>query len=224
VKELRTRFDAMQSQLHRHLYLTVAVGAQTDFLERTEMGEVQTYVDAVNLMAYDYYEPGDEKITGNHAPLFTNPDDPAHISTDRSVREYEQAGVPAAKIILGVPFYGHVWGQVPPKNHGLFQPGQPVPNAFADYGAIARSMLGQPGYTRYWDSAASVPFLYNASKQIFVSYEDPQSLALKSKYVLDHHLAGVMFWEYFGDDASGTLLNTLDATLHPTKNASAGKH
>jgi chitinase len=224
VKELRTRFDAMQSQLHRHLYLTVAVGAQTDFLERTEMGEVQKYVDAVNLMAYDYYEPGDEKITGNHAPLFTNPDDPAHISTDRSVREYEQAGVPAAKIILGVPFYGHVWGQVPPKNHGLFQPGQPVPNAFADYGAIARSMLGQPGYTRYWDSAASVPFLYNASKQIFVSYEDPQSLALKSKYVLDHHLAGVMFWEYFGDDASGTLLNTLDATLHPTKNASAGKH
>jgi chitinase len=215
MKELRTRFDVMQKQLHRHLYLTVAVGATTDFLDHTEMGEVQKYVDDVNLMAYDYYEPEDEKITGNHAPLFTNPADPARISADRSVREYEQAGVPAAKIILGVPFYGHVWGQVPPKNHGLFQPGQPVPNAFTDYSVIARTMLGQQGYTRYWDDAASAPYLYNTSKQIFVSYEDPQSLTLKAKYVINHHLAGVMFWEYSGDDAVGSLLNTINATLIP---------
>jgi chitinase len=213
VKELRTRFDIMQKQRHRHLYLTVAVGAETDFLDHTEMGKVQKYVDDVNLMAYDYYEPGDEKITGNHAPLFTNPADPAGISADRSVREYMQAGVPAAKIILGVPFYGHVWGQVPPKNHGLFQPGRPVPDAFADYRVITLTMLGQPGYTRYWDDASSVPYLYNASKQIFVSYEDPQSLAIKSRYVIDHRLAGVMFWEYFGDDASGALLNTIDSVL-----------
>jgi chitinase len=216
LKALRTRFDVLQKQLQRHLYLTVAVGATSDFLEHTEMGEVQKYVDDVNVMAYDYYEPGDEKITGNHAPLFTDPADPAGISADRSVREYEQAGVPAAKIVLGVPFYGHVWGQVPPKNHGLFQPGQPVPNAFADYGVITRTMLGQQGYTRYWDDASSVPYLYNASKQIFVSYEDPQSLALKCQYVIHHHLAGVMFWEYFGDDASGALLNSIDTGLHQT--------
>jgi chitinase len=212
LKELRTRLDAMQKQRHRHLYLTVAVGATTDFLDHTEMGNVQKYVDNVNLMAYDYYEPGDEKITGNHAPLFTNPEDPQGVSVDRSV--------PAAKIILGVPFYGHVWGQVPPTNHGLFQPGQPVPDAFADYAVIIRSMLGQQGYMRYWDHAASVPYLYNADKQIFVSYEDPQSLALKGKYVMDHHLAGVMFWEYFGDDASGALLNAIDTALH-TGNATS---
>jgi chitinase len=222
VKELRTRFDAMQKQRHRHLYLTVATGAATDFLLRTEMGKVQKYVDSVNLMAYDYYEPGDEKITGHNAPLNTNPDDPAGISADRSVREYEKAGVPAEKIILGVPFYGHVWGKVPPKNHGLFQPGQPVPNAFADYGNITRTMLGEQGYTHYWDNTSSVPYLYNADKQIFVSYEDPQSIAVKARYVIEHRLAGVMFWEYFGDDASGTLLNTLNATLHPAKSTGTG--
>ena len=82
----------------------------------------------------------------------------------------------ARKLVLGVPFYGHVWGQVPATNHGLFQPGQPVPNAYANYAAIVSTMLGQ-GYTRYWDAAASVPYLYNAEKQIFVSYEDPESLA-----------------------------------------------
>jgi chitinase len=211
VKELRSRFDTMQKKLHRHLYLTVAVGASTDFLENTEMGEVQKYVDTVNLMAYDYYEPGDSKTTGNHAPLFTDPADPRAVSTDRSVREYEQAGVSASKLVLGVPFYGHAWGQVPAANHGLFQPGQPVPNLYANYGAIVSSMLGQ-GYTRYWDDASSVPYLYNANKQIYVSYEDPQSLALKCKYVLDHHLAGMMFWDY-ASDPSGALLNAINTAF-----------
>jgi len=222
VKELRARLDGMQKKTHRRLYLTLAVGANSDFLEHTEMGEVQKYVDTVNLMAYDYYEPGDEGTTGNHAPLYTDPADPRAVSADRSVREYEQAGVPAAKIVLGVPFYGHVWGQVPATSNGLFQPGKPVPNAFAHYGEIAATMLGQ-GYTRYWDKAASVPYLYNAQKQIFVSYEDPESLTLKCRYVLDHHLAGVMFWDYFAD-SSGKLLDTIDAALLHAPAAQASAH
>jgi chitinase len=212
LKELRSRFDKMAGKLHRPLYLTTAVGATTDFLEHTEMGAVAKYVDTVNLMAYDYYEPGDQEITGNHAPLFSDPADPRGISADRSVREYEKAGVPAEKIVLGVPFYGHVWGQVQATNHGLFQPGQPIPNAYANYAVIASTMLGQ-GYTRYWDAPASAPYLYNAEKQIFVSYEDPESLALKCKYVNEQHLKGVMFWDYAGDP-SGTLLGAIDSGLN----------
>ncbi len=225
VKELRARFDDMTKEIHRHLYITLATGGESNFLAHTEMGEVQKYVDTVNLMAYDYYEPGDQKITGNHAPLFTDPADPKAISADRAVREYEQAGVPAEKIVLGVPFYGHVWGQVPSANNGLFQPGQPVPHAYSNYEAVVNTMLGH-GYTRYWDAPASVPYLYNAEKQIFVSYEDPESLALKCKYVRDHHLAGMMFWDYSGDP-SGALLSAIDAGLkiasgaHGTQQASS---
>jgi chitinase len=72
-------------------------------------------------------------------------------------------------------------------------------------------MLGQ-GYSRYWDASASVPYLYNAEKQIFVSYEDPESLALKCKYVKQQHLKGVMFWDYAGDP-SGILLGVIDTGL-----------
>ncbi len=175
------------------------------------MSKVQKYVDTVNLMAYDYYEPSDGKITGNHAPLFTDPADPKKVSADRSVREYEQAGVPAAKIVLGVPFYGHVWGQVPPMGNGLFQPGQAAPNTEANYAAISTTMLGR-GYNRYWDAASSAPYLYNADKQIFVSYEDPQSLLLKSEFVRKQGLASMMFWDY-GSDPSGALLDTIDKGL-----------
>ena len=210
-EELRKRFDKEQKRLHRHLFLTAATGASGTFLEHTEMGKVQKYLDTVNLMAYDYYEPTDDATTGNHAPLFADPADPKRISADRSVREFEQAGVPAPKIVLGVPFYGHAWGEVEDIDHGLFRPGKRVPNAFTHYGDITATMITN-GFTRYWDSAASVPYLYNSEKEIFVSYEDPQSLALKCKYVVDHKLRGVMFWDYAADP-SGALLNTIDAVL-----------
>jgi len=221
LKELRQRFDQEEKRLHRKLYLTIATGGTDEWLNHTEMGEVQKYVDTVNLMAYDYYEPESDAITGNHAPLFTDPADPKKISGDKSVQEYEQAGVPAAKIVLGVPFYGHVWGEVSDRDHGLFQPGKPVPNAFAQYGNISDTMLNH-GYTRYWDAASSVPYLYNADKKIFVSYEDPESLALKSKYVVDHKLAGMMFWDYAGDPA-GVLLDSIDKGMGKNPNVQGGK-
>jgi chitinase len=69
------------------------------------------------------------------------------------------------------------------------------------------------GYVRYWDQASSVPYLYNAEKQIFVSYEDPESIAAKCRYVQSHHLGGIMFWDY-ASDPSGTLLKAIYQSLH----------
>ncbi len=211
LKELRARFTTETAKTHRRLYLTFAAGASNEFLSNTEMEKAQQYVDTVNLMAYDYYEPSSDLVTGHHAPLFTNPSDPKKISAADSVAAFEKAGVPAAKIILGVPFYGHMWGQVPDTNHGLFQPGKPVPNAYAPYSVIVSTMLDH-GYARFWDEKASVPYLYNAEKHIFVSYEDPQSIGAKCEYVVAHHLGGVMFWDY-SSDPSGTLLHAIDESL-----------
>jgi chitinase len=207
IRDLRARFRREEKVLHRRLYITVATGASSEFLEHTEMRKVQRYVDSVNLMSYDYYEPGDDKITGNHAPLYSDPTDPKGVSADRSVHEFQKAGVPTRKLVLGVPFYGHVWGEVPPTNDGLFQPGKPVPNAHARYSELTSTMLGH-GFARYWDAAASVPYLYNPESRTFVTYEDPESLSLKCRYILRHHLAGIMFWEYT-NDPSGALLGTI---------------
>jgi chitinase len=211
LKELRVRFNRLEKELNRRLYVTVATGASQEFLSHTEMDKVEKYVDTVNLMAYDYYEPDFDAITGHHAPLYTNPADPKKISDDRSVQEYEKAGVPAAKIVLGVPFYGHVWGQVPATNHGLFQPGKEVPHGYAPYGDGPEAML-KNGFIRYWDPIAAAPYLYNADKQVFVSYDDPESLALKCKYVFGHKLRGVMFWDY-ESDSTGALLNAVNDGL-----------
>ena len=76
------------------------------------------------------------------------------------------------------------------------------------------------GYVRYWDPVSKVPYLYNAEKRIFVSYDDPESMALKAQYAVDHKLGGMMFWDYSGDP-SGVLLSTIDATLfHQPQGAS----
>ena len=211
LKEMRKRFDRESIENHRRLYLTIAAGASDEYLEHTEMRKVQEYVDTVNLMAYDYVEPGDDPLTGHHAPLFTNPADERNYSADASVQAFEKAGVPAEKLLLGLPFYGHVWGQVPDLHHGLMQPGKPVPNADATYSAIAATMLDH-GFVRYWDAAASAPYLYNAEKHIFVSYEDPESIAAKCRYVLQHKLGGVMFWDSAGDPA-GVLLGAINQSL-----------
>jgi chitinase len=216
LKELRWRFNREGKRLGRHLVTSIATGASTDFLDHTQMAKVQAYVDTVNLMSYDYYVPSWDKTTGHHAPLFANPWDPKAISVEHTVREYEIAGVPARKLVLGVPFYGKSWGEVADKDHGLFQPGKEVPGAYLPYGALAA--LQSEGYTRYWDAEASAPYLYSPTAHIFVSYDDPQSLALKCRYVLEHRLAGVMFWEYSGDP-TGQLLDTIDGGLRGSATA-----
>jgi chitinase len=212
LKELHNRFDQQTKRTGKKLYLTIAAGSSDDYLAHTEMSQVQRYVDTVNLMAYDYYEPGSGPITGHHAPLFTNPVDPTKSSADSSVLAFERAGVPAAKILLGVPFYGHMWGQVADSQHGLYQPGTQIPGAYAPYSRIQTTMLAN-GFSRYWDPIASVPYLYSAGQHIFVSYEDSQSIAAKCNYVLVHKLGGVMFWDYSGDP-SGKLLGAINASLH----------
>jgi chitinase len=212
LKELRKRFDREEKRLGRHLVTSIATGASSDFLELTEIAEVQRYVDTINLMSYDYYVPSWDKTTGHHAPLFTNPADPKKISADRSVREYENAGVPANKIVLGIPFYGKSWANVSSLNNGLFQPGTEAPSTYLPYSNLGS--LQNNGYLRYWDAIAAAPFLYNKDAHIFVSYEDAESLGAKCNYVLEHKLAGVMFWEYSNDPAA-VLLQSISVGLHP---------
>jgi chitinase len=141
------------------------------------------------------------------------------VSADASVKAFERAGVPAEKLVLGVPFYGHVWGEVADRDHGLYQPGKPIPNAYAPFSLIDSSMLNQ-GFTRYWDSTSAVPYLYSAEKHVFVSYEDVESLTAKCRYVVAHKLGGMMFWSY-SNDSEGKLLKAIDGELLRPRSQSA---
>ncbi len=212
LRDLCQRFAQEEKASGRRLYLTIAAEASEEYLAHTEMAKVQRIVDNVNLMAYDYNEGDSNGATTHAAPLFINHSSPISESVDSSVHVYERAGVPVAKLILGVPFYGRSWQQVSSVNHGLFQPGKPAASDFTPFGTIAESMLGH-GFTRYWDAAASAPFLYSEDQKVFVSYDDQESLEAKCSYVLARHLGGIMFWEY-SDDPDGVLRETIFRALH----------
>ncbi|MBS1820546.1 MAG: glycoside hydrolase family 18 protein [Acidobacteria bacterium] len=206
--ELRQRFDREQPRLHRKLLTSIATGASAKFLDNTEMDKVQHYVDSINLMTYDFYVGG--PATGHDAPLFRNAADPKRGSADGVVKLYLQAGVSPRKIVLGVPFYGRSWGEVPDVNHGLFQPGKAAKGVHFSYPQLPDLLA--TGFSRYWDAEAGVPYLYNPETKVFVTYEDPQSLAGKCQYVTEQGLGGMMFWEYF-NDTTGILLDAVYAGM-----------
>ena len=213
---LRKALDEHSRHIHRPLRLTIAAAASSQFLSSADMAGSARLLDQINLMAYDYYEPGDgtrATRTGNHAPLFADPSDPQHASGADAVRSFEAVGVPASKLVLGVPFYGHAWADVPPIGHGLFQTGVAAPDLQTSYPDV--QTLLTKGFTRYWDDASQVPFAYSDTSHQFLSYEDPASLRAKASFVRDQHLGGMMFWQYFSDP-SGALLNALYDGLHPS--------
>jgi GH18 family chitinase len=216
MRELRTALTKEGRAQHRTYLLTFAAGASPSFIANTEMEKVQAYVDYVNLMTYDFREAGGGSA-GHHANLFDNPADDRQRSADRAVQEFLAAGVPPQKLVLGVPFYGRAWGDVTPQANGLYQSGtKPAERIETGYGRLAASLVDKDGFTRYWDDQAKAPYLWSPDRRIFVSYEDPQSLRLKARYVRDRGLAGAMFWQYY-DDPGGDLLDALFSALHEEK-------
>src|SRR5205823_3423578 len=81
-----------------------------------------------------------------------------------------------------------------------------------DYSDIEGRLVNRNGFTRYWNAAAKAPFAYNPATGEFVSYEDPESLRVKLRFMKQRRLGGVMFWELTGDRRH-QLLYTLSRDL-----------
>lgn len=54
-------------------------------------------------------------------------------------------------------------------------------------------------YQHNYDSTLVAPWLWNASKKVFLSIEDESSIQRKADYIVSKGIGGVMFWELAGD-------------------------
>lgn len=213
LKELRYALDEYGANNDKHYLLTIATGAFDDYITNTEIGKVHLYLDFLNIMAYDLYESDYDTIAGHHTALFTNPLDSKNVSADAAVQKYIKEGVPPEKIVLGTAFYGRAFQARSIQNNGLYQPAGPVKERFrASFKNLKSNYINQNGFTRYWDSTSSAPYLFNDSSKIFISYDDEQSMKAKCGYIKQHKLKGAMFWEY-QSDFNSLLLNTLHREL-----------
>lgn len=139
-------------------------------------------VDFVNIMSYDMNE-GDSTF---HCALYPSVHT-ATWTTDSSVKAHIAAGVPAGKIVVGVPFHGKGKRSYP--GGRSFKRIHPVPE----------------GYVEMWDEQANAPYIADSEGNFVLGYENERSLADKIQYIRDNGLRGIMNWDYAGDDTDFTL-------------------
>jgi chitinase len=180
-----------------------------------DIGALGKILDFINLMTYDM-GTGFSAVSTFNAPMREVGQDPLGQPMRRwnnvtsAVEYYRQHGVPANRLVLGVPFYGRGF-QVKQEgpNHGLYQ------SYDATFGVGAwknvKTLLTDPAWKQYWHPVAQSPWLYNAAERKFASFENPASIGIRSKYAKQSGLLGSFMWELSDDDPQHSLLTAMSA-------------
>ncbi|WP_423148649.1 glycoside hydrolase family 18 protein [Rubrolithibacter danxiaensis] len=211
--EDKNNFTELVKQLRETLgkkaIITFAAGGFQKYLdESVDWKSVMRSVDLVNLMSYDLIN-GYAVETGHHTALYSTPKQVE--STDNAVKYLiNKAGVDPRKIIIGAAFYARIWENVPPENNGLYQPGKFKTSV--DYKKFPENLSDKNGFEYHWDDTAKAPYMYNRDKKLFATFDDKRSIALKTEYVMENNLGGIMFWELGLDTPSDGLLDTIIET------------
>ncbi len=228
--DLRREMNAVRPGL----LLTIAAGPSPRMYSGVDLPAVDRLVDQVGLMNYDYNGPWNQH-TGFLAPLYT--EDGRGGSVDRSIHEWEAAGIPGGKLLLGIPFYGYGWQGVATAENGFWQAGHPIrgdrPYPFfrdlmtpetTHTNGISQTPPGSesaaapaiPLHTAASPKAARPFILYRDPHSkapwlfdgsTFWTYEDPTSTRTKARFARDEHLGGIMAWELSEDSADSALLH-----------------
>lgn len=220
--EFRRQLDAVRPGLQ----LTIATGSSPKAYSNIQLAQISPYLDHINIMTYDMHGSWDA-TTNFHAALYNQSANPAkglRDSTNEAVQGHLAAGAPASKLIVGVPFYGRGWQgtQAGPTGDGLYQStwgpawgnsDTTSPSGMFDYSYIHNVLEAQGVKRRHPE--AQVPYIYNPSNGLWVSYDDPTSMGVKGDYINANNLGGAMIWELSGDDAQGSLLTALRSKLSP---------
>ena len=219
-RELRRQMRALGQKRGQTLLLTAALPAGRmqstgpyDPARSYELGELAEVLDFINLMTYDMGTAFSATSSFN-APLQEVAEDPLGQpmrhwnNVAGAVDYYRQQGVPAHKLVLGVPFYGRGYVVSSEANHGLYQP---YTTAFApgNWRDIKEKLLSDPQWERHWHSVAQAPWLFHRGERKFVSYEDPKSIGIRAQLAKDRGLLGVFMWELSGDDEQHSLLEAM---------------
>lgn len=209
--ELRKQLDAVTKVDHTHYLLTIAAGADQDYINHTDLKIAQQHLDYINLMCYDFYN-GWMYQTGHHANLYPSKEEKfGGNSISQSVDLFLKSGVPANKLILGIPFYGRKWTNVTATNNGLYQSAESGSEIIASWKIAQELQSGK--FQKLYDDSAKASYLWNAQDNVFMSYETPKEIQLKAEFIKNKGLGGAMFWEYSLDN-NQELLNQLFESLH----------
>jgi chitinase len=233
VDEFRRQLNAYadaHGRSHRDFLLTAALpagrwqdsgngvtGAPYDAATSFDLATLGRTLDNINLMTYDM-GTGYSPVSMFNQPLYRHSDDPTgdpYNGAEEAVQYYLDHGVPRDKISLGVEFTltrGFV--TTTSLDNGLYQPWTST-----GCGQTRESNALNPANTSIminWDPQVQSQTLWNPATRTLCSYENAQSLGIRSQYAKDHGLSGIFTWELNGD-ASGSQLRAVAQPWEPDK-------
>ncbi|KAG8165266.1 hypothetical protein KVR01_005541 [Diaporthe batatas] len=191
-----------------HFLLTIASPAGPQNYNTMQLSAMAQYLDYFNLMAYDY-AGGWDSTSGHQANVYPASDSgnaqAVKYSTERAVTDYIAAGVPASKIVLGMPLYGRSFEAT----GGIGQTYTGVGSGSWENGVWDYKVLPKAGATVITDQAAGATYSYDSGSKELITYDTPAMVSTKVAYLMSKGLGGSMFWEASGDrNDTGSLLTT----------------
>ncbi|KAJ1931465.1 hypothetical protein EC988_009779, partial [Linderina pennispora] len=194
-------------------------------------------VDYGNLMQYDI-NGGWNPETGPNAPFNFEQGKGMQVSFVSAIEDWTKAGWPANKLVAGVGFYGRstiAKEDMTKDPQNQYQPQESVVplgdsedaswydacagstansgtwqwKHLRDQGVLTSANTAASPWVRQWDSTSQTPWLFNPSTKQFISYDDPESIAIKMKYASSKGLAGAMVWSVNMDTPGGELMSAI---------------
>lgn len=189
-----------------HFLLTAATPAGPTHYNVMDLAGMVPYLDHYNLMGYDYAGSWDN-TTGHQANLYPDPANPVatKFSTEAALDDYLAAGVPASKIVLGMPIYGRAFENT----DGIGMNYTGVGSGSWENGVWDYKVLPKAGATVITDDVAGATYSYDSSSKELISFDTPAMIQMKVSYLKNKGLGGSMFWEASSDrNDSDSLIGT----------------
>ncbi|WP_078899170.1 glycoside hydrolase family 18 chitinase [Streptomyces sp. KE1] len=208
---LKNMVQAMRAQFGTDL-VTAAITADASSggkLDAADYAGAAQYFDWYNVMTYDFFGAWDKTgPTAPHSALNSYSGIPkADFHSAAAIAKLKAKGVPAAKLLLGIGFYGRGWTGVTQDAPGGTATGPATGTYEAgieDYKVLKNSCpaTGTVGGTAYAKCGSN-----------WWSYDTPATIKTKMAWAKDQGLGGAFFWEFSGDTANGELVSAMDSGL-----------
>ncbi|ODA84171.1 hypothetical protein RJ55_02689 [Drechmeria coniospora] len=204
-------YAAVHAKGH-HFLLSIAAPAGPQNYEKLQMAQLGGVLDFINLMAYDF--AGSWGVNSGHqANLFADGQNrnATPFDADTAVQAYIKGGVPARKLVLGMPIYGRSFENTA----GIGKPFSGIgPGGGFEAGIWNYKDLPRAGATVIYDDVAKASYSYDAVTQELITFDTSDLVKTKVSYLMGRGLGGSMFWEASGDrKGSDSLVLTSRASL-----------
>lgn len=218
LEETRRQLDRLAGPGDDRALLTIATTASPWYLGNIDVKSLAEIVDWIGIMTYDYGVGAPDPAF--NAPLFpATPGDPRAASVASSVEAYLAAGAPPERLLIGLPFYGRVYGIETEqflKEGSAAAEGGSAPYLHGStiaYRALVASDLVSQGFRYNWHPLARVPWLDHPGGDIWISFDDRVSIRKKIAFARIRGLRGVMAWDLNSDN--GDLITAVQQALTP---------